>query len=35
VTAGAKSSDEALLAFTRYRWPGNVRELFNVVELLA
>jgi transcriptional regulator with PAS, ATPase and Fis domain len=28
-------TDEALLAFTRYRWPGNVRELFNVVEQLA
>jgi transcriptional regulator with PAS, ATPase and Fis domain len=27
-------TDEALLAFQRYRWPGNVRELLNVVEQL-
>jgi transcriptional regulator with PAS, ATPase and Fis domain len=29
-----KFTDEALLAFQRYRWPGNVRELMNVVEQL-
>jgi len=29
-----KFTDEALLAFERYRWPGNVRELLNVVEQL-
>ena len=28
-------TDEALLAFQRYRWPGNVRELLNVVEQLT
>ena len=28
-------TDEALLAFERYRWPGNVRELLNVVEQLV
>jgi transcriptional regulator with PAS, ATPase and Fis domain len=28
-------TDEALLAFQRYRWPGNVRELLNVVEQLV
>ena len=27
-------TDEALLAFERYRWPGNVRELLNVIEQL-
>ncbi len=27
-------TEEALLAFQRYRWPGNVRELMNVVEQL-
>jgi DNA-binding NtrC family response regulator len=27
-------TDEALLAFQRYRWPGNIRELVNVVEQL-
>ena len=27
-------TDEAQLAFQRYRWPGNVRELLNVVEQL-
>jgi transcriptional regulator with PAS, ATPase and Fis domain len=27
-------TDEAILAFERYRWPGNVRELLNVVEQL-
>jgi transcriptional regulator with PAS, ATPase and Fis domain len=27
-------TEEALLAFERYRWPGNVRELMNVVEQL-
>jgi transcriptional regulator with PAS, ATPase and Fis domain len=29
-----KFTEEALLAFQRYRWPGNVRELINVVEQL-
>ena len=29
-----KFTDDALLAFQRYRWPGNVRELLNVVEQL-
>jgi DNA-binding NtrC family response regulator len=28
-------TDEALLAFERYRWPGNVRELLNVIEQLV
>src|SRR5262245_51148076 len=27
-------TDEARVAFERYRWPGNVRELLNVVEQL-